>query len=96
MDEIKQTLVANGFHGDVDDKPETLETFSHDASMFEIKPQLVVAPKDAKDVEAIVKTAADAKKTHPELSVTARSAGTDMSGGAINTPDASNHMRWSL
>ena len=84
MDEIKQTLVANGFHGDVDDKPETLETFSHDASMFEIKPQLVVAPKDAKDVEAIVKTAADAKKTHPELSVTARSAGTDMSGGAIN------------
>ena len=84
MDEITQTLKNNGFTGDIDDKAETLETFSHDASMFEIKPQLVVAPKDAKDVERIVKTVAEQKAQHPELSVTARSAGTDMSGGAIN------------
>jgi len=84
MDEITQTLKNNGFTGDFDDKPETLETFSHDASMFEIKPQLVVAPKDAADVARIVKAVAEQKAQHPELSVTARSAGTDMSGGAIN------------
>lgn len=84
MDEITQTLKNNGFTGDVDDTAETLETFSHDASMFEIKPQLVVTPKDARDVERIVKTVAEQKAQNPNLSVTARSAGTDMSGGAIN------------
>ena len=84
MDELAQTLKNNGFTGDLDTKPETLETYSHDASMFEIKPKLVVAPKDAKDVERIVKLVADRKATQRDLSVTARSAGTDMSGGAIN------------
>jgi len=68
----------------MDDSSEAIEAFSHDASMFEIKPQLIVAPKDAQDVEIIVKTVAEAKKDNPTLSVTARSAGTDMSGGAIN------------
>lgn len=84
MDQIKQTLTSQGFKGDMDDSADTIETFSHDASMFEIKPQLIVAPKDAQDVETIVKTVAAAKKDNPDLSVTARSAGTDMSGGAIN------------
>lgn len=84
MDEIIQILKQNGFKGDVDTATETLDFYSHDASMFEIKPKLVVAPKDGEDVSVIVKTVADAKSTHPDLSVTARSAGTDMSGGAIN------------
>jgi len=84
MDQIKQTLTTNGFKGDMDDSAEAIETYSHDASMFEIKPQLIVAPKDGQDVETIVKTVASAKKDNPNLSVTARSAGTDMSGGAIN------------
>jgi FAD/FMN-containing dehydrogenase len=84
MDEIKSDLVKAGFKGEVSDAPATLEHYSHDASMFEIKPKLVVKPKDAPDVEALVKLVAAAKKKHPALSVTARSAGTDMSGAAIN------------
>ena len=84
MDEIIQTLKQQGFTGDIDTAEETLDFYSHDASMFEIKPQLVVAPRDARDVERVVKTVADAKATHTDLSLTARSAGTDMSGGAIN------------
>jgi FAD/FMN-containing dehydrogenase len=84
MDEIIETLKQKGFKGDIQTDADTLEFYSHDASMFEIKPQLVVAPKDSKDVETIVKTVADAKADNHELSVTARSAGTDMSGGAIN------------
>lgn len=84
MDEIIKTLTQNGFTGDVDQSAEKLEAYSHDASMFEIKPQLVLAPKDARDVERIVRLVADKKATNPELSITARSAGTDMSGGAIN------------
>ncbi len=84
MDEIKQGIVAAGFSGELDDSKEKLELFSHDASMFEIIPQLAVAPKSAEDVEKLVKYVADNKKKHPHLSLTARSAGTDMSGAAIN------------
>jgi FAD/FMN-containing dehydrogenase len=84
MDEIKKALKTVGFSGEIKDDPATLDLFSHDASMFELRPQLVVSPKAAADVEKLVKLIADSKKSHPELSLTGRSAGTDMSGGAIN------------
>ena len=84
MDEIKDQLKQQGFTGEMDDSPTTLDTYSHDASMFELRPTLVVSPKDSSDVEKLVKYVAASKKSHPKLSLTARSAGTDMSGGAIN------------
>lgn len=84
MDEFKQKLTKAGFKGDIDDSDEAKEFYSHDASMFELKPQLVVAPKNATDVEKLVKLVDENKKSTPGLSLTARSAGTDMSGGAIN------------
>jgi FAD/FMN-containing dehydrogenase len=84
MDEISNGLRQAGFGGEIDDAPATLDLYSHDASMFELRPKLVVRPKDAKDVEKLVKLVAGKKKTKPGLSLTARSAGTDMSGGAIN------------
>lgn len=77
-------MVAVGFDGQIDDSDSTLWQYSHDASLFEIKPQLVVMPKDSRDVQKLVKLVAEYKRKLPELSVTARSAGTDMSGGAIN------------
>lgn len=84
MDEFKRKLIAAGFKGEIKDDDKTLEFYSHDASMFEIKPQLVVFPKDSRDVQMLVKLVAENKEKMPELSITARSAGTDMSGGAIN------------
>jgi FAD/FMN-containing dehydrogenase len=84
MEEIISELVKAGFQGETDTSPEALDTYSHDASMFELRPSLIVKPLNSEDVERIVKLAAEKKSTHPELSVTARSAGTDMSGGAIN------------
>ncbi|MDB5163774.1 MAG: Oxidoreductase [Candidatus Saccharibacteria bacterium] len=84
MDDFKQKLVAAGFTGDFDDSAEAKEKYSHDASLFEIRPQLVVFPHDAKDVQRLVSMVAQLKKQQPHLSLTARSAGTDMSGGAIN------------
>jgi FAD/FMN-containing dehydrogenase len=84
MDEITTGLQKAGFQGETDNSPATLDLYSHDASMFELRPKLVVSPKDAKDVEKLVKLVAGKKKDHPGLSLTARSAGTDMSGGAIN------------
>jgi FAD/FMN-containing dehydrogenase len=84
MDDIKSGLATVGFKGELNDSPAALDLYSHDASMFELRPQLVVKPKDAKDVERLVTLVAANKKTHPHLSLTARSAGTCMSGGAIN------------
>jgi FAD/FMN-containing dehydrogenase len=78
-DELKAII-----KGEVDDAPATLETYSHDASLFEVKPQAVAYPQDTADVQALVKYVAAHKKDQPSLSITARSAGTDMSGGAIN------------
>src|SRR4051812_45603987 len=84
MDDFKQTLVKNGFKGELDDSPEAKDKYSHDASMFELIPKLVVMPKDSSDVQTLIKLVSAQKKDQPDLSVTARSAGTDMAGGAIN------------
>src|SRR3989344_2786343 len=70
--------------GEVDVSEETLVKYSRDASIFEIRPKAVVHPKDAEDVKALVKWAASQKEKDPSLSITARSAGTDMSGGPLN------------
>jgi len=70
--------------GDILSDAGTLETYSHDASMFEIRPEAVVVPQDAADLGKLVRFVAERKKDQPDLSLTARSGGTDMSGGAIN------------
>lgn len=82
-EEIKK-LLAPLIAGDIDISQKTLELFSHDASLFEVKPQVVIFPKNSLDVQAVVKWVSENKKDNPTLSITARSAGTDMSGGAIN------------
>jgi FAD/FMN-containing dehydrogenase len=84
MEQFVQKLRAAGFAGEIDASDETRQLYSHDASLFEIKPQLVVMPKNSKDVQTLINLVAEHKKDMPELSITARSAGTDMSGGTLN------------
>ncbi len=72
------------FEGDIDDSVETLSKYSHDASLFEIRPQLVLYPKHSKDIENLVLWVRENKAKYPSLSITARCAGTCMSGGSIN------------
>jgi FAD/FMN-containing dehydrogenase len=80
-DEIKQF-----FHGDVMDDEKTLADYSHDYSIFNVKPQIVVFPKDVEDVKNLVKFV-NHKKEGPHagenISLTGRSAGTDMTGGPL-------------
>lgn len=64
--------------GEVLDDPETLAKYSKDASIFEIKPQVVIFPKGVGDIKSAVKYASE-----NNLSITSRSGGTDMTGGAI-------------
>jgi len=87
--------LAKIFKGDVDTTPETLEFYSHDASLFELKPQVVTFPQDATDIKALVKFVIENKKDHSELSITPRTRGTCMSGGAIGESivlDVSKYM----
>lgn len=87
--------LAKIFKGEVDTSKETLDFYSHDASIFELKPQAVAYPKDASDIKALVKFVTEQKKDHSELSITPRSRGTDMSGGAIGESiilDVSKYM----
>jgi len=84
MEEFKNLLNSSGFSGDLDTTESSLEFYSHDASLFEIKPKLIVAPKDSSDVQKLVKLVSENKHKIHDLSVTARSAGTCMSGGAVN------------
>ncbi len=72
------------FKGDVEYDDNTLLRYSHDTSLFEVKPQLVVYPKNTDDIKNLVIFVSKHKKNYPNLSLTARSGGTDMSGGAIN------------
>jgi len=73
----------------------TLEKYARDASLFIVHPEAVVFPKDSADVQAIVRYVSEHKDMDPTLSVTARSAGTDMSGGPLNDSlimDFTKHM----
>jgi FAD/FMN-containing dehydrogenase len=70
--------------GEVDDTAATLERMSRDASLFTIRPEVVVAPADAQDVCRLVEFASEKAKAGEHISITARSAGTDMSGGPLN------------
>lgn len=79
LKEIKQ----DGFRGEIETDLATRDLFSHDASMFELRPEAVVFPKDSNDVSLLVKAVSKHKKEYPKIAITPRSAGTDMSGGAI-------------
>jgi len=74
-----------GFEGDIDETDESRAAYSHDASLFQIFPKVIVFPKNSSDVGAVVRFVNQYKKIDPTLSITPRSAGTDMTGGAIGS-----------
>ncbi len=90
-DELRKVV-----RGEVDDTPATLEKNSRDASLFKVTPAVVVRPADAQDIGSVVKFVTEKKKLEGSqaedrahgskngLSITARSAGTDMSGGPLS------------
>ncbi len=59
------------------------EKYSHDASLFEIKPEVIVFPKDVEDLQSLVKFVSQKKQKNEKISITPRSGGTDMGGGAL-------------
>lgn len=90
-----QAELSKIFNGELDTTDETREFYSHDASLFELKPQIVAYPQDTADIKSLVTFVREHKKANPELNITPRSRGTDMSGGAIGESivmDVSKHL----
>lgn len=76
--------------GEVFSDEETLKKFSRDASVFEMTPQVVVAPKTVEDIKNLVTFVNRNKKSG--LSLTPRAAGTCMSGGPLTRSIAVDMM----
>lgn len=79
---LRATL-ARTFRGEVSDEIAERRKYEKDTSLFIRTPSLVAYPKDADDLAALVKAVRAEKEAGRNVSVTARSAGTDMSGGPL-------------
>ncbi|MCA9366083.1 FAD-binding oxidoreductase [Candidatus Kaiserbacteria bacterium] len=92
---VEQMLRQSGFRGTVSTDKELLEKYSTDESIFAVRPQIVLQPRDQRDVEVAVKTLGKETKRFPSLSLTPRAAGTGLSGGSLTDSvviDVSKHM----
>ena len=81
MINAKEILTLTGC--EVDTFPQTLENISHDASIFEVKPQALVEPQDVASLCKLVQYVNDHATANEPMNITARSAGTDMGGGPL-------------
>lgn len=70
--------------GEVTRDDKTLVEYSTDASLFEVRPQVVVFPQNSEDVQELIRFVNEHRGQDAHLSLTARAAGTDMSGGPLN------------
>ncbi len=77
------TDIRTFFKGELRDDDAALAKASRDASIFEVRPRLVARPKNAEDLKRLVRWAVAAKKKDKGISLTARSGGTDMTGGPL-------------
>ena len=89
LEELKKII-----KGDVVTDEETIRVHSMDRSIYAVKPQVVVFPLDEEDVQNLVAFVAKNKKAHPDLNVTPRAAGTDMSGGVLNNSIIVSFMKY--
>lgn len=83
--------------GEVHSDSESLEKYSRDASLLKVRPEVIVHPKNKDDVRRIVSYVLERKRENPGLSITGRSAGTDMGGGPLNESiilDFTTHFKY--
>lgn len=86
-----ETEIGKFFKGEVLTDEVSLEKYSRDASIFKVRPRLVVFPKDAEDLKNLTIWV----KENPDYSITVRGAGSDMTGGPLGesiVADLSRHM----
>lgn len=82
METLLQEL-RHVMRGEVHTDAQTRALYARDTSIFERTPSVVVFPKDAADVTSAVRAVHDARMRGEDVSITARAAGTDMTGGPL-------------
>jgi FAD/FMN-containing dehydrogenase len=80
--EIAKDLRAH-VKGDISFLEEDRERVARDTSLFYVKPELVVYPKNAMDISIVFEYANTKKKEGLDIAVAMRSAGTCMTGGPL-------------
>lgn len=92
---VERLLREGGFKGEVSTQAVLLDKYSTDESIFSIRPQVVIQPMDARDVEIAVSVLSRETKRFPTLSLTPRAAGTGLGGGSLTDSvviDMKEHM----
>src|SRR4051812_13392044 len=84
MDSLVQKL-QKSFAGDIAFDDISKEKYSRDASLFHIQPELIVFPRTVKDLQTLIQIVHEENAAGKDYFLTARSAGTDMSGGPLGT-----------
>lgn len=80
--------------GDVLNDDSTLSEMSRDASLFVVRPEVVVYPKHVKDLQTLVAFVNKKRKADKKISLTARAAGTCMSGGPLGESIVVNFRKY--
>lgn len=81
--------------GDITNLEEDREKVARDTSLFYVKPEVVIFPRNPKEVSTLFEYITEAKKHDIDLSVAIRSAGTCMTGGPLShsiVVDMTRHM----
>jgi FAD/FMN-containing dehydrogenase len=92
---IEKLLREAGFRGGVSTNKDILTRYSTDESIFSIRPQIALQPKDQRDIEIAVQTLQKETLRFPSVSLTPRAAGTGLSGGSLTDSivlDVTTHM----
>ncbi len=76
--------LRNVLEGEVKDDKATLQYYSADGSIFEVKPKAVVLPQSEGDLFELVKFVSQQRKMGRDSSLTARGKGTDLTGGPLS------------
>ena len=86
-------LHAHGFTGEISNDQSDCAEHATDESIFSITPELVIYPKNVSDVQLAVNIADKYSTPQTPIHLTARAAGTGLSGGSLNNSVIINTTR---
>ena len=93
---VEKLLKEAGFKGGMSSSKAVLDRYSNDESIFTIRPQIVLQPKNQRDIEIAVSVLGAQTLRFPSLSLTPRAAGTGLGGGSLTDSvviDVCPHLR---
>ncbi len=80
---LDSLVVDPAFDGDVDTSMSGRKAVSRDASIFEVMPAGVIAPRNKQSIQAVVRWATEQSEAGTPVTLAARVGGTCMSGGSL-------------